>query len=60
MSVLHKIIGFVTTNDPDKAKAFYGSVLGFRLLSEDEYALVFDAEGTMLSISRHEVAPRPA
>ncbi len=52
MAVLNKIIGFVTTNDADKAKAFYGGVLGFRLLSDDNFAVVFDANGTMLRIAK--------
>lgn len=52
MAVLDKMIGFVATNDPEKAKAFYGGVLGFRLLSEDEYAVLFDANGTMLRVAR--------
>jgi hypothetical protein len=29
MAVLAKMVGFVTTTDPRKAKAFYGGVLGF-------------------------------
>ncbi len=52
MPVLNRIIGFVTTNAPDRAKAFYGDMLGFRLLSEDDFALVFDAHGTMLRVSK--------
>jgi catechol 2,3-dioxygenase-like lactoylglutathione lyase family enzyme len=44
------IIGFVATNDPSRAKAFYRDVLGLLLISEDEYALVFDAHGTMLRV----------
>jgi catechol 2,3-dioxygenase-like lactoylglutathione lyase family enzyme len=50
MSVLTRIIGFVTTNDAGKTRAFYGDVLGFRLMDEDDYALVFDANGTMLRV----------
>jgi catechol 2,3-dioxygenase-like lactoylglutathione lyase family enzyme len=44
------IIGFVATSDPSRAKAFYRDVLGLLLISEDEYALVFDAHGTMLRV----------
>ena len=50
MPTLTKMIGFVVTTDPDKAKKFYGDVLGFRLLSSDQYALAFDANGTMLRV----------
>jgi catechol 2,3-dioxygenase-like lactoylglutathione lyase family enzyme len=48
MPVLSKMVGFVTTTDPAKAKAFYVDVLGFRLVDEDAYALTFDAAGTMI------------
>lgn len=50
MSVLTRMIGFIVTSDPEKAKAFYGDVLGFRLMSDDNFALVFDANGTMLRV----------
>jgi catechol 2,3-dioxygenase-like lactoylglutathione lyase family enzyme len=52
MNVLSKMIGFVTTTDANKAKAFYGDVLGFRLKGEDEFALVFDANGTMVRVGK--------
>ena len=52
MPVLDKMIGFVSTTDPAKAKAFYGDVLGFRLIGDDDFALVFDANGTMLRIAK--------
>jgi catechol 2,3-dioxygenase-like lactoylglutathione lyase family enzyme len=47
---LTKMVGFVTTTDPTKAKAFYAGVLGFRLVGDDDFALVFDANGTMVRI----------
>jgi catechol 2,3-dioxygenase-like lactoylglutathione lyase family enzyme len=46
-----KIVAFVSTVDVAKAKAFYGNALGLRLLSEDSFALVFDAGGTKLRVS---------
>lgn len=49
---LSKMIGFVTTTDAEKAKAFYGDVLGFRLVSDDNFAVVFDANGTMLRLAK--------
>lgn len=52
MAILSKMIGFVTTNDARKSKAFYEEGLGFSLLEEDEYALVFDANGTMLRVGK--------
>jgi len=37
--------------DSSRAKAFYRDILGLLLISEDEYALVFDAHGTMLRVA---------
>ncbi|HEY1694028.1 MAG TPA: VOC family protein [Polyangiaceae bacterium] len=48
MPALTQLIGFVSVTDPARARAFYGEVLGFRLLDEDDYALVFDAHGSMV------------
>ena len=47
-----KACGFVATRDPRRAKKFYRDTLGLALVSEDEFALVFDAAGTMLRVSR--------
>jgi catechol 2,3-dioxygenase-like lactoylglutathione lyase family enzyme len=52
MSVLTRMVGFIATNDAGKAKTFYGDVLGFRLMNDDEYALSFDANGTMLRVNK--------
>jgi catechol 2,3-dioxygenase-like lactoylglutathione lyase family enzyme len=52
MPVLEKMIGFVATNDAEKAKAFYGDALGFALKSEDDHALSFDANGTRLRVAK--------
>ncbi len=53
----HKLMAFVATRDPAKAKAFYGITLGLRLISEDQFALVFDANGTTLRVTTvHELA----
>ena len=41
---------FVPTLKPDKAKSFYKDILGLQLLSEDNYALEFDANGTLLRV----------
>jgi catechol 2,3-dioxygenase-like lactoylglutathione lyase family enzyme len=41
---------FVPTIKPDKAKLFYRDVLGLKLVSEDNYALEFDANGTPLRV----------
>jgi catechol 2,3-dioxygenase-like lactoylglutathione lyase family enzyme len=52
MSVLTKIVGFVNTTKPEEARAFYGGVLGFRLISDDEFALAFDANGTTIRVGK--------
>ena len=41
---------FVPTVKPVEAKTFYRDVLGLKLLSEDDYALEFDANGTLLRV----------
>lgn len=41
---------FVPTTKPDEAKSFYKDILGLKLLSEDHYALEFDANGTSLRV----------
>ena len=44
------IIAFIPTRDSARARAFYAETLGLRFLSQDNFALVFDANGTMLRI----------
>ena len=46
-----KICAFAPTTDAARARSFYSDVLGLRLVSEDEYALVYDANGTMLRVT---------
>jgi len=47
-----KLVAFVATRDPHLAKKFYRDTLGLRLVSEDQFALVFDVAGTMLRVTR--------
>jgi catechol 2,3-dioxygenase-like lactoylglutathione lyase family enzyme len=47
-----KIAAFSATADPDRAKEFYRDKLGLRLVSDEQYALVFDAAGTMLRVQK--------
>jgi len=42
---------FVPTTNPKKAKLFYQNTLGLKLISEDDYALEFDANGTPLRVT---------
>jgi catechol 2,3-dioxygenase-like lactoylglutathione lyase family enzyme len=56
-----KLVAFAPTTDPAKARAFYESVLGLRLVSDEQpFVLVFDANGTMLRVTtvpEHKPAP---
>lgn len=45
------LVAFVATTDPKRAKVFYARTLGLRLVSEDGFALAFDAGGTMLRVA---------
>ena len=49
-----KLVAFVGTRDAERARAFYRDKLGLTLASEDKFALVFDAGGTMLRVTMVE------
>jgi catechol 2,3-dioxygenase-like lactoylglutathione lyase family enzyme len=44
------IIAFVPTRSPKKARPFYEKTLGLRFVSDDKFALVFDANAVMLRV----------
>jgi catechol 2,3-dioxygenase-like lactoylglutathione lyase family enzyme len=44
------IMAFVPTKDSGKARAFYEGVLGLRLVKDDGFALVLDANGIMVRV----------
>ncbi len=46
-----KLKAFVPTVKPTEAKSFYKDVLGLKLLSEDNYALEFEANGILLRVT---------
>lgn len=46
------VIAFVSTANAPKAKTFYRDVLGLSLISDEPFAVVFDANGTMLRVSK--------
>jgi catechol 2,3-dioxygenase-like lactoylglutathione lyase family enzyme len=48
----HDIAAFVPTKDSGKARAFYEGILGLRFVKDDGFALVMDANGIMLRISK--------
>lgn len=54
MLVHSDLIAFVATARPEQARVFYSEVLGLRLVEESPFALVFDANGTMLRIQKVE------
>lgn len=43
-------MAFAATTDPVRAKTFYRDTLGLELVSEDGFASVFDANGTLLRV----------
>jgi len=54
------LIAFVATKQPEQAKTFYRNVLGLDLVADGPFALVFDAHGTMLRVSKvRELTPAP-
>jgi len=53
-----KLISFVATRDAAGARKFYETALGLRCVSEDAFAIVFDAGGTMLRVQKvNELTP---
>jgi predicted enzyme related to lactoylglutathione lyase len=46
-----KIKAFVPTTNVNLARTFYEDLLGLTLLSQDDYALEFDANGTLLRVT---------
>lgn len=46
------LITFLATRDADRAKDFFSNVLGLHLVADESFALVFDANGIMLRISK--------
>ena len=47
-----KIVAFLPTTDFDKARAFYEGTLGLRFVHNDGFAMVLDANGTMIRVSK--------
>src|SRR5215216_5366343 len=54
------VVAFVATNRPDDSKRFYEQTLGLCLVTEDAFAIVFDANGVMLRVQKvQEHTPPP-
>ena len=49
-----KITTFLASAHPERAKQFYGRTLGLRLVSDDQFAVVFDCAGIQLRIQKVE------
>jgi len=45
------LIAFTAAGDLSRARAFYEQTLGLPLVSQDDFACVFDANGTMLRVT---------
>ena len=53
-------VAFLPTTDSPRAKTFYVDVLGLPLMSEDDFALVFDLKGVALRLTRvDQLMPQP-
>lgn len=46
------MVGFVATEDYDKARAFYENKLGFQFVSLDQYALVMSTGKNMIRMAK--------
>jgi catechol 2,3-dioxygenase-like lactoylglutathione lyase family enzyme len=56
----HKIVALVPTSDGDRAKTFYVEKLGLKFLSDDGFAIVLDANGNKVRLTKmREVKPEP-
>ncbi len=55
-----KVMAFLATTNAARSLAFYKNIVGLRLIADEEFAVVFDANGTMLRIQKAEsVEPAP-
>jgi catechol 2,3-dioxygenase-like lactoylglutathione lyase family enzyme len=46
------LIAFAATANPERARDFYQKALGLKLVSEDPFAIVFDANGIMFRLQK--------
>jgi len=49
-----KLVGFLSTTDYEKARAFYEGKLGFEFVSLDQFALAFRVGANMIRIGKHD------
>jgi uncharacterized glyoxalase superfamily protein PhnB len=54
-------MAFLATTDAARAKVFYRDILGLELIADDEWALVFQAGGTLLRMQKvQQFVPAPS
>jgi catechol 2,3-dioxygenase-like lactoylglutathione lyase family enzyme len=54
-----EVIAFAASADLLRARAFYEQVLGLRVIEQNDFACVFDANGTMLRVTAVTEVARP-
>ena len=55
-----KPMAFLATTDSTRSRAFYEGVLGLHFVSEDDFAVVYDAQGIELRLQKvRELTPQP-
>ena len=55
-----RLMAFVATKDPPRARSFYEDTLGLRVIADEPFAIVLDANGTMLRVQKVQaVVPAP-
>ena len=54
-----EVIAFAASADLRQARAFYEQILGLRLLEQNDFACVFDSNGTMLRVTAVAEPARP-
>ncbi len=60
MLASNKLIGFVPTKNAEAAREFYETRLGFEFVSDDPFALVLNAGGTMIRVAKaKDFTPAP-
>jgi predicted enzyme related to lactoylglutathione lyase len=53
-----KVMSFVATLNPARSRTFYEETLGLTFMSDEPFALVFEANGSMLRVMKvHELLP---
>jgi catechol 2,3-dioxygenase-like lactoylglutathione lyase family enzyme len=54
-----KLMAFAATTNTDAAREFYETKLGLKLIEDSEYAIVYDAGGTMLRVQKAQKLDPP-